>query len=193
MNKNKCEACKERKERIYICSPLRPKAQEPERAEIELKDNLGRAKAACRLVAKLGAVPLCSHLFCTQFLDDAVADERKIGRRIGLELLKDADELWCFSEYISEGMMEEIALASKLGIPVRTIGESAGLLGKASGKKCCDRQEPCGAEGTEDADIEIGIPLCGVQDAMEAVKKLLEVIFGDGMTGTDKKGENGNE
>ena len=65
--------------------------------------------------------------------------------------------------------------------------------GKASGKKCCDRQEPCGAEGTEDADIEIGIPLCGVQDAMEAVKKLLEVIFGDGMTGTDKKGENGNE
>lgn len=132
MNKNKCEACKERKERIYICSPLWPKAQEPERAEIELKDNLERAKAACRLVAKLGAVPLCSHLFCTQFLDDAVADERKIGRRIGLELLKDAD-------------------------------------------------------------IEIGIPLCGVQDAMEAVKKLLEVIFGDGMTGTDKKGENGNE
>ena len=63
MNKNKCEACKERKERIYICSPLRPKAQEPERAEIELKDNLERAKAACRLVAKLGAVPLCSHLF----------------------------------------------------------------------------------------------------------------------------------
>lgn len=82
MNKNKCEACKERKERIYICSPLRPKAQEPERAEIELKDNLERAKAACRLVAKLGGVPLCSHLFCTQFLDDAVADERKIGRRM---------------------------------------------------------------------------------------------------------------
>lgn len=48
MNKNKCEACKERKERIYICSPLRPKAQEPERAEIELKVNLERAKAACR-------------------------------------------------------------------------------------------------------------------------------------------------
>lgn len=46
MNKNKCEACKERKERIYICSPLRPKAQEPERAEIELKDNLERAKGS---------------------------------------------------------------------------------------------------------------------------------------------------
>lgn len=189
MNKNKCEACKERKERIYICSPLRPKAQEPERAEIELKDNLERAKAACRLVAKLGAVPLCSHLFCTQFLDDAVADERKIGRRIGLELLKDADELWCFSEYISEGMMEEIALASKLGIPVRTIGESAGLLGKMPCKERGMQQELCGTE----ADIEIGIPLCGVQDAMEAVKRLLEVILGDGMIGTDKKGEKGNK
>ena len=62
-----------------------------------------------------------------------------------------------------------------------------------SGKKCCKQQEPCGAEGTKDADIETGIPLCDVQDAMEAVKKLLEVIFGDGMTGTDKKGEKGNE
>ena len=97
-------------------------------------------------MAKLGAVPLCSHLFCTQFLDDAVADERKIGRRIGLELLKDADELWCFSEYISEGMMEEIALASKLGIPVRTIGESAGLLGKMPCKERGMQQEPYGAD-----------------------------------------------
>lgn len=158
MNKKKCEACKERKERIYICSPLRPKAQEPERAEIELKDNLGRAKAACRLVAKLGAVPLCSHLFCTQFLDDAVADERKIGRRIGLELLKDADELWCFSEYISEGMMEEIALASKLGIPVRTIGESAGLLGKASGKNAVIGRNRAGQKAQRMRILRSGFP-----------------------------------
>lgn len=41
--------------------------------------------------------------------------------------------------------------------------------------------------------LRSGFPLCGVQDAMEAVKKLLEIIFGDGMAGTDKKGEKGNE
>lgn len=41
--------------------------------------------------------------------------------------------------------------------------------------------------------LRSGFPLCGVQDAMEVVKKLLEIIFGDGMAGTDKKGEKGNE
>ena len=51
-------------------------------------------------------------------------------RRIGLEMLKDADELWCFSEYISEGMMAEIQEASRLGLPVRMFCETTGLLGK---------------------------------------------------------------
>src|SRR5699024_4776934 len=92
--------------------------------------NIDRAKTACRLVAELGAVPICSHLFCTQFLDDNIASEREQGRRIGLEMLKDADELWCFSEYISEGMMAEIQEASRLGLPVRMFCETTGLLGK---------------------------------------------------------------
>ena len=43
-------------------------------------------------------------------------------------------------------MMEEIALASKLGIPVRTIGESAGLLGKMPCKERGMQQEPYGAD-----------------------------------------------
>lgn len=38
---------------------------------------------------------------------------REKGRKLGLEMLKDADELWCFSEYISEGMAAEIQEASK--------------------------------------------------------------------------------
>ena len=45
-------------------------------------------------------------------------------------MLKDADELWCFSEYISEGMMAEIQEASRLGLPVRMFCETTGLLGK---------------------------------------------------------------
>ena len=116
--------------RIYVCSPYRPRMEAPELAERELADNIDRAKTACRLVAELGAVPICSHLFCTQFLDDNIASEREQGRRIGLEMLKDADELWCFSEYISEGMMAEIQEASRLGLPVRMFCETTGLLGK---------------------------------------------------------------
>lgn len=120
----------DRKLRIYICSPLRPKAKTLELAKKQMADNLDRAKRACKLVADLGAVPICSHLFCTQFLDDSIASDREQGRRIGLELLKDADELWCFSELISEGMLAEIAEALRLGIPVRMYCESVGLLRK---------------------------------------------------------------
>ena len=120
----------DRRLRIYVCSPYRPRMEPPELAKRELADNIDRAKTACRLVAELGAIPICSHLFCTQFLDDSIVSEREQGRRIGLEMLKDADELWCFSEYISEGMVAEIQEASRLGLPVRMFCETTGLLGK---------------------------------------------------------------
>ena len=123
-------ATADRRLRIYVCSPYRPRMEPPELAKRELADNIDRAKTACRLVAELGAIPICSHLFCTQFLDDSIVSEREQGRRIGLEMLKDADELWCFSEYISEGMMAEIQEASRLGLPVRMFCETTGLLGK---------------------------------------------------------------
>lgn len=123
-------AAADRRLRIYVCSPYRPRMESAEQAKRELADNIDRAKTACRLVADLGAVPICSHLFCTQFLDDSIASEREQGRRIGLEILKDADELWCFSEYISEGMMAELQEASRLGLPVRMFCETAGLLRK---------------------------------------------------------------
>ena len=123
-------ATADRRLRIYICSPYRPRMESAEQAKRELADNIDRAKTACRLVAELGAIPICSHLFCTQFLDDSIVSEREQGRRIGLEMLKDADELWCFSEYISEGMVAEIQEASRLGLPVRMFCETTGLLGK---------------------------------------------------------------
>lgn len=146
----------DRKVRIYVCSPLRPKAdaeKQPERAKKEFEENLDRARTACRLVMNLGAVPLCSHLFCTAFLDDGIPSERRQGMELGLEMLKDADELWCFSERISEGMAAEIAEASKLGIPVRMLCESSGLLGGLidalmNRPEATDTKETTGITGT---------------------------------------------
>ena len=120
----------DRMQRIYVCSPLRPKSHDPDEAGRELEANLKRAKRACRLVSDLGAVPIAPHLYCTQFLDDGIPEERERGMRIGRELLRGCDELWTFSEYISEGMAEEIGIASRRGIPVRMVCESEGLLGK---------------------------------------------------------------
>ena len=69
----------DRRLRIYVCSPYRPRMEPPELAKRELADNIDRAKTACRLVAELGAIPICSHLFCTQFLDDSIVSEREQG------------------------------------------------------------------------------------------------------------------
>ena len=119
-----------RMERIYVCSPLRPRSKDPARAKQELERNLKRAKRACRMISKLGGMPLAPHIYGTQFLDDDVPEEREEGIRIGLEWLKDADECWVFSEYISEGMRREIDYCSEHDIPVRMFCESEGLLGK---------------------------------------------------------------
>ena len=67
----------DRRLRIYVCSPYRSRMESAELAKRELADNIDRAKTACRLVADMGAVPICSHLFCTQFLDDSIASERE--------------------------------------------------------------------------------------------------------------------
>ena len=119
-----------RMERIYVCSPLRPRSHDPVMARQELKENLERAKRASRLVASVGAMPLTPHLYGTQFLDDDIPAERELGMRIGLEWLADADECWVFSEYISEGMRREIDYCSEHRIPVRMICESGGLIEK---------------------------------------------------------------
>lgn len=118
----------DRKERIFICSPLRPRSHDPVEAERELQANLDRARRACRLVSDLGATPYCPHIYATQFLDDSVQSERERGLEIGCEWLEMADEVWVFSEHISEGMASEIALASKMNKPVRMICESEGLM-----------------------------------------------------------------
>lgn len=146
----------DRKLRIYICSPFRPKAKTQEMAKKQMADNLDRAKTACKLVADLGAVPICSHLFCTQFLDDNIESERKQGMALGLEMLKDADELWCFSELISEGMAVEITEASRFGIPVRMFCESVGLLGKmlGVGEDAAKKSEDENDEENEEDDYE---------------------------------------
>jgi hypothetical protein len=110
---------KSKKPYIYICSPLRPKELCPEDARAELRENLERAKAACKMVAKMGGIPICSHLFCTQFLN----------------------ELWVFSEYLSEGMLREITMAAIRGIPVRMFNSDLEWL-----DKLFDREKKKGEE-----------------------------------------------
>lgn len=163
-----------RRRRIYVCSPYRPQAHDPETARKELEANLERARAACRAVTGLGGIPICPHLFFTQFLRDDKPEERRAGRDMGLELLRDCDELWCFSARISEGMLEEIALASRLRIPVRTFSDDAEW---PAGKKIRRTASEVREGRSRKADGLAG----GLPDPMALMKDVLAILFEDGM------------
>ncbi len=95
--------------RVYICSPLKG----------QIVKNQMKARAYCRFAFDKGYVPICPHIYFTQFLDDGNKDERAAGLRYGLELMWQARELWVFGLTISEGMRAEIELAEDLKIPIK--------------------------------------------------------------------------
>ncbi len=99
--------CRPRIPLVFICSPYRGNTE----------TNVQNARAYCSLASTQGCIPFAPHLLFTQFLDDAKADERKLGMYMGAEMLRLCDELWAFGEP-TEGMAAEIELAERMGIPV---------------------------------------------------------------------------
>lgn len=98
--------------KIYVCSPFSG----------DTSKNAEKAKAYCEYVVKeRGAIPIAPHIYFTQFLDDAVPEERAIGLAAGIQLLSECDELWYFGDYVSEGMISEIIAAGERNIPVRYV------------------------------------------------------------------------
>ena len=94
---------------VYICSPLRG----------DIYGNTMRAIGYCKQAVQRGLIPIAPHVYCQNFLDDALPEERAMGMRIGIELLKFCDALVICGTRISEGMAAEIAEAKRLKIPVR--------------------------------------------------------------------------
>ena len=100
--------------KIYVCS----------RYAGETDENVKKAREYCGFVAKVcGAVPVAPHIYFTQFLDDAVPEQRTFGRMVGLQLLSECDELWYFGDQITRGMTDEICFAIENGISVRYVPE----------------------------------------------------------------------
>lgn len=96
------------KKLVYICSPLKG----------DIENNIKRANTYCRRALEFDAIPLAPHTIFTQFLDDNVDSERKMGMLMGLKLLSLVDELWICGPYISQGMQVEIDLALHKGVKV---------------------------------------------------------------------------
>lgn len=96
-------------EKVYVCSQYGSRG--------DMATNLELAKAYCMAVIEEGKIPVCPHLFLAGVLNDEISSQRAAGIKIGLELLKDCNELRVFS-LLSEGMKGEISAAKEQGIPV---------------------------------------------------------------------------
>ena len=94
---------------VYIASPYRG----------DVKTNTENAKRYSLFAVMQGKVPFCPHIYFTQFLDDDIEVERKIGLNLALNMLRRCREVWVFGDTVSEGMRNEIWIAKKRHIPVR--------------------------------------------------------------------------
>lgn len=82
----------------------------------EVKTNTRKAKAYCRRLYELGYTPIAPHLMFPQFMDDDIPSERKDAMDMAKDILRRCRVLVVCGKEISDGMMQEIALAKHLGI-----------------------------------------------------------------------------
>ena len=107
--------------KVFICIRLRPKSQEPKKAAAEFEENLERARIAARYAVLNGYDPEATTIYFTQFLNDSLAKERKVGMEIGRVRLINCNKLWAIldeGETPSSGMISDMKMAEENGIPI---------------------------------------------------------------------------
>ena len=70
--------------------------------------------------------------------------ERELGLDMGLAMLSRCDELWCYGDHISHGMMAEITEAHRLNIPTRRVmqQENDFAIGRVRSNTQAEASEP---------------------------------------------------
>lgn len=98
---------------IYICSPYRAND------DAVLQRNIEYARELTRGVLLQGSIPVATHLYMTQCMDESIEEERNIGLAAGREILQRCDAVIVGAKYgISSGMKVEIEFAEKNHIPI---------------------------------------------------------------------------
>ncbi len=69
---------------VYIASPYRG----------DVDNNTRMAKRYCSYAVRNGVIPICPHIYFTNFLDDNNEVERQQGINMGLQLLRLCSEIW---------------------------------------------------------------------------------------------------
>ena len=88
---------------IYICSPYRAEN------ETILQRNIDYARELTRNALLQGGVPVATHLYMTQCLEESIEEERNIGLAAGREILRRCDAVFVGAKYgISSGMKADL-------------------------------------------------------------------------------------
>lgn len=98
---------------VYIASPFRG----------DYETNLKNITRYCKIAAESGVLPVAPHIMYSGFCRDTVPEERRLGLKLGIELLGKSDELWVMGFSHSEGMKDEIKFAKEHDIPVYHVPE----------------------------------------------------------------------
>ena len=97
-------------DRVFICSPYRGNA----------KVNLENAIRYCRMADVYSKLPIAPHVYFTRvFPNENAWHDRYIGMYWGKQLMADCKEIWIFCNELTEGMIEEITEAKRLGIGMK--------------------------------------------------------------------------
>lgn len=100
--------------KVYVCSAYAG----------DVEYNTVLARCYCDCIISSGAIPICPHIYFTQFLDDNIPESREMGMQMGLQLLAECDSMYVFIKQdgiISEGMRREITYATAYNIPIHYI------------------------------------------------------------------------
>lgn len=103
----------EQKRRMYE-RIHRPKVYIVSKYAGDIEANTASAIRYCRFAIEQGYMPIASHLLYPQILNDNDPDERELGLMFGIALLAKCNEVWCFGDEKSAGMLQEIKIALKL-------------------------------------------------------------------------------
>ena len=102
-----------KKELVYICSPLRADTAEGVRL------NMLKAREQMEVVSKIyNCRAIAPHAILPEYLDDHNPEERALGLKFGLDLLKICKLMVVCGDVISDGMRREIEVAKGLGIDI---------------------------------------------------------------------------
>ncbi len=98
---------------VYICSPYAG----------DIERNTENARRYSRFAVDQHCLPITPHIYFTQFMNDAVPEEKDIAIFMNWVLMSKCAELWVFGEVVSKGMKAEIDRAKRKHMKIRYFTE----------------------------------------------------------------------